>query len=61
MLDLIPAWSNPIIGMANPDHYRNKMEITFGEDGKIGMHEVGKFLNASTGKTHPSLRKLWLR
>jgi len=35
----------PIIGMADPDHYRHKMEITFGEDGKIGMHEVGKFLN----------------
>lgn len=35
----------PIIGMTSPNHYRNKMELTFGTNGNIGMHEVGNFLS----------------
>ncbi|AMB98731.1 23S rRNA methyltransferase [Aerococcus urinaehominis] len=31
------------LGMADPYHYRNKMELTFGLDGAIGMHEAGNF------------------
>lgn len=33
----------PIIGMDNPTRYRNKMELTFGENGEIGMHQQGNF------------------
>lgn len=33
----------PIIGMANPTRYRNKMELTFGTNNEIGMHEQGNF------------------
>lgn len=33
----------PIIGMETPYHYRNKMELTFGEDGAIGMHAQGNY------------------
>lgn len=33
----------PIIGMDNPDRYRNKMELTFGPNGELGMHKVGNF------------------
>lgn len=31
----------PIIGMEDPYHYRNKMELTFGSAGAIGMHVQG--------------------
>ena len=33
----------PVIGMTEPFHYRNKMEFTFGKDGTLGMHEQGNF------------------
>lgn len=33
----------PIIGLDEPDHYRNKMEFTFGPNGEMGMHEQGNF------------------
>lgn len=33
----------PIIGMDNPDRYRNKMELTFGSNGELGMHQQGDF------------------
>ena len=33
----------PIIGLAEPYHYRNKMEFTFGPNGELGMHEQGNF------------------
>ncbi|UUX34837.1 23S rRNA (uracil(1939)-C(5))-methyltransferase RlmD [Fundicoccus culcitae] len=32
-----------IIGMENPYRYRNKMELTFGSDGALGMHRQGNF------------------
>ena len=35
----------PIIGMTDPVRYRNKMEITFGPNGEIGMHEQGNYRN----------------
>lgn len=31
----------PIIGMDDPKRYRNKMELSFGRDGELGMHEQG--------------------
>lgn len=31
----------PIIGMQEPKRYRNKMELSFGRGGEIGMHEQG--------------------
>lgn len=33
----------PIIGMDEPNRYRNKMELTFGETGELGMHQQGNF------------------
>ena len=36
---------HPIIGLKNPNHYRNKMEFTFGPNGELGMHEQGNFKN----------------
>ena len=33
----------PIIGMEQPIHYRNKMELTFGVDGSLGMHAQGNY------------------
>ena len=33
----------PIIGMDEPNRYRNKMELTFGENGELGMHQQGNF------------------
>ena len=33
----------PIIGMDQPFHYRNKMELTFGIDGSLGMHAQGNY------------------
>ena len=33
----------PIIGMDEPWRYRNKMELTFGKDGALGMHEIGNY------------------
>jgi len=33
----------PIIGMENPYRYRNKMELTFGADGALGMHQQGNY------------------
>ncbi|MGX7107894.1 23S rRNA (uracil(1939)-C(5))-methyltransferase RlmD [Facklamia miroungae] len=38
-----PACVRPIIGMDDPTRYRNKMELTFGAEGAIGMHEQGNF------------------
>ena len=35
----------PIIGLDEPDHYRNKMDFTFGTNGELGMHEQGNFRN----------------
>lgn len=34
---------HPIIGMDEPDRYRNKMEFTFGPQGELGMHEQGNY------------------
>lgn len=33
----------PIIGMDEPTRYRNKMELTFGGNGELGMHQQGNF------------------
>ena len=33
----------PIMGMDNPYRYRNKMELTFGVDGSLGMHQQGNY------------------
>ncbi|AXY26336.1 23S rRNA (uracil(1939)-C(5))-methyltransferase RlmD [Suicoccus acidiformans] len=33
----------PIIGMDTPTRYRNKMELTFGSRGELGMHAQGDF------------------
>ena len=33
----------PIIGMTNPTRYRNKMELSFGSDGSLGMFQQGNF------------------
>lgn len=33
----------PIIGMNQPNRYRNKMELTFGMNGELGMHEQGNY------------------
>ncbi|CAM4328537.1 23S rRNA (uracil(1939)-C(5))-methyltransferase RlmD [Erysipelothrix inopinata] len=33
----------PIIGMENPYRYRNKMELTFGPNGELGMTQQGNF------------------
>lgn len=38
-----PQAVKPILGMDNPYHYRNKMELTFGKAGAIGMHQAGNF------------------
>ena len=35
----------PIIGMKDPNRYRNKMELTFGPNQELGMHEQGNYLN----------------
>ena len=35
----------PIIGMENPDYYRNKVDLTFGPNGDLGMHQQGNFKN----------------
>lgn len=35
----------PIIGMKDPNRYRNKMELTFGKNGELGMHEQGNYKN----------------
>lgn len=35
----------PIVGMENPNHYRNKMELTFGHNDTLGMHQQGNFRN----------------
>lgn len=35
----------PIIGMKNPNYYRNKMTFTFGPNGALGMHEQGNYKN----------------
>ncbi len=40
-----PALVQPIIGMENPERYRNKMELTFGATGELGMHQQGNFRN----------------
>lgn len=33
----------PIIGMENPSRYRNKMELSFGFEGELGMFQQGNF------------------
>lgn len=33
----------PILGMENPDRYRNKMDLTFGPNGELGMHKPGNY------------------
>ncbi|WP_159634230.1 23S rRNA (uracil(1939)-C(5))-methyltransferase RlmD [Erysipelothrix anatis] len=33
----------PIIGMKQPERYRNKMELTFGVNGELGMTQQGNF------------------
>lgn len=33
----------PIIGMASPNRYRNKMELTFGPNGELGMHQQSNY------------------
>lgn len=33
----------PIIGMENPTRYRNKMELSFGANGELGMFQQGNF------------------
>lgn len=33
----------PIIGMDDPHRYRNKMDLTFGSSGELGMHEQGNY------------------
>lgn len=38
-----PSLVKPIIGMDEPTRYRNKMELTFGENGELGMHQQGNF------------------
>lgn len=35
----------PIIGMENPNYYRNKMDFTFGSNGELGMHQQGNYKN----------------
>lgn len=38
-----PSLVQPIIGMDEPSRYRNKMELTFGPNGELGMHQQGNF------------------
>lgn len=38
-----PDLVHDIIGMDQPDRYRNKMELTFGPNGELGMHQQGNF------------------
>ncbi|MGO4942844.1 23S rRNA (uracil(1939)-C(5))-methyltransferase RlmD [Ruoffia tabacinasalis] len=33
----------PIIGMDEPNRYRNKMELSFGPTGELGMHQQGNY------------------
>lgn len=33
------SFVQPIIGMDDPNRYRNKMELTFGTNGELGMHQ----------------------
>ena len=33
----------PILAMKNPTRYRNKMDLTFGVGGEIGMHRAGNY------------------
>ncbi|AZP03760.1 23S rRNA (uracil(1939)-C(5))-methyltransferase RlmD [Jeotgalibaca ciconiae] len=35
------SFVQPIIGMDDPNRYRNKMELTFGTNGELGMHQQG--------------------
>lgn len=41
--DFDPNLVKPIIGMENPERYRNKMELSFGPNGELGMHQQGNF------------------
>ncbi|MBD3948894.1 23S rRNA (uracil(1939)-C(5))-methyltransferase RlmD [Tuanshanicoccus lijuaniae] len=36
---------SPIVGMENPNRYRNKMELTFGSNNTLGMHQQGNYRN----------------
>lgn len=38
-----PSVVRPIIGMDEPVRYRNKMELTFGPNGELGMHQQGNY------------------
>lgn len=38
-----PGLVRPILGMDHPFQYRNKMDLTFGSDGSLGMHQQGNF------------------
>lgn len=40
-----PSVVKPICGMDRPDHYRNKMELTFGHNDALGMHQQGNYRN----------------
>lgn len=41
--DFDPALVKPVLGMDNPNRYRNKMELTFGSEGELGMHQQGNY------------------
>lgn len=38
-----PTIVQPIIGMSEPTRYRNKMELTFGVNGELGMFQQGNY------------------
>lgn len=40
-----PSVVRDTIGMDHPFEFRNKMEFTFSEEGKLGLHELGNFRN----------------
>lgn len=43
-LPMVPDGAfRPILGMANPWFYRNKMEFTFGEGPALGLHRRGRY------------------
>ncbi|MBG9986266.1 23S rRNA (uracil(1939)-C(5))-methyltransferase RlmD [Facklamia sp. DSM 111018] len=41
--EIDPSLVQPIMGMKDPFRYRNKMELTFGKAGELGMHEIGNY------------------
>ncbi|MGF3213933.1 23S rRNA (uracil(1939)-C(5))-methyltransferase RlmD [Facklamia sp. P12945] len=56
-----PACVRPIIGMDDPTRYRNKMELSFGAEGAIGMHEQGNFTKIIDMKDSVLAPKLFVR